>query len=261
MSFRSTDKSANVRHMVDVSVVTASYNAAATLERCIRSVESQSSPAREHIIVDDGSTDDTAEVLRRLQEELPNLRLIRQTNRGAGAARNAGIAEASGRYIAFLDSDDYWTPHKLEAQIRYMTSHRVAFSYGDYDSIDPATEKRAVRITTPDRLSHDEFLGSCPIGCLTVAFDQQILGKRYMPEIRSGQDWGMWLELTRDGAVARRYPGCHAVYCRSGSSLSSGKLRKALDIYRIYRQHENLSPLEAIRYLIPHALRALSKGP
>ena len=247
--------------MPDVAVITAACNSAAVIERNIRSVATQSLPPAEHIVVDDGSSDDTAAIVLALQRELPHLRLIRQENAGAAAARNAGIRAATARYVAFLDSDDYWSEQKLETQVGFMAAQDVTFSYGAYDTVDAATGAPLGRQDAPERVTYAELLRGCPIGCLTVAFDQSVLGKRYMPDVRRGQDWGLWLALTRDGAVARRYPGCHAVYRRSKHSLSSGKLAKVADIYRIYREQERLGAARSIRYMLPHIYGALSKRP
>jgi glycosyltransferase involved in cell wall biosynthesis len=247
--------------MVEVSVITAAYNSAKVIERNIRSVGAQSLQPIEHIIVDDGSVDDTVSVVRNLQPEFPHLRIIRQENRGAGAARNAGIAMATARYVAFLDSDDYWSERKLEAQVGFMAANDVPFSYGEYDAVDAATGSLLGRYTVPERVTYAELLRGCPIGCLTAAFDQSVLGKRFMPEVRRGQDWGFWLALTRDGTTARRYPGCHAVYRHSKKSLSSGKLEKATDIYRIYREQERIGIARSVWYMFPHILSALTKRP
>lgn len=247
--------------MVEVSVITAAYNSAGVIERNIRSVAAQSLKPAEHIIIDDGSADETAAVVDGLRREFPHVRIIRQQNGGAARARNAGIAVASGRFVAFLDSDDAWSEHKLAAQIGFMADNGVSFSYGDYHDLDATSETVLGRHEAPEQLGYAEFLRGCPIGCLTVAFDQHALGKRYMPDVRRGQDWGFWLELTRDGAIARRYPGCHAYYHRAGRSLSSAKFSKAADIYRIYREQEGIGPLRSLRYLLPHVLGAWTKRP
>ena len=97
-----------------VSVVIPTFNRASTLARAIRSVLAQTRPADEVIVVDDGSTDDTA---TRVRADFPDAQLIRQSNRGVSAARNAGIGAATGEWIALLDSDDEWLPPKLERQL------------------------------------------------------------------------------------------------------------------------------------------------
>lgn len=245
----------------DVSVVTAAYNSAGVIERNIRSVAAQSLQPKEHIVIDDGSIDDTAAIAEGFRSEFPHLRIIRQANAGAAQARNAGIAAATGRFVAFLDSDDVWSEHKLESQIRFMMENGVTFSYGDYQEVDAQTGTVLGRHEAPQQLTYADLLRGCPIGCLTVAFDQAALGKRYMPDMRRGQDWGCWLALTRDGTVARRYPGCHASYHRARGSLSSAKLSKAADIYRIYREQEHIGRLRSLYYLVPHVMGALSKRP
>ena len=247
--------------MVEVSVITAAHNSESVIERNIRSVGTQTLNGVEHIIIDDGSIDDTATVAEGLQREFPGLRVVRQAHGGAAKARNAGIELASGRYIAFLDSDDAWTAGKLEAQVAYMAENGVVFSFGDYDAVDGETGTELGRYEAPVRLEYADLLRGCPIGCLTVAYDQTVLGKRFMPDVKRGQDWGLWLELTRDGTVGHRYPGCFARYSRGGDTLSASKLRKALDLYTIYRRQERIGAVRALCYLFPHVLSALGTRP
>jgi glycosyltransferase involved in cell wall biosynthesis len=95
-------------------VIIPAYNAADTVSYALRSCVSQSAPALEVLVVDDGSTDNTAEIVGRFGAPV---RLIRQPNRGPGAARNAAASEARGEWLAFLDADDWWMPNKLERQL------------------------------------------------------------------------------------------------------------------------------------------------
>lgn len=100
-----------------VSVILPTYNRAETLARAIRSVLIQTHTNLEFLVVDDGSTDSTESVVRSFSTDA-RIFYHRQTNQGAGAARNRGIALAHGDWIAFQDSDDEWLPHKLSAQLR-----------------------------------------------------------------------------------------------------------------------------------------------
>lgn len=242
-----------------VSVVTPAYDAQAVLERAVGSVLSQGAVVLEHIVIDDGSGDSTARLLQGLAADHSRLVVVSQPRRGAAAARNRGIELARGRYIAFLDSDDEWTPDKLPAQIGFMERTGTLFSYGDYLHCPNERREAARKVPAPDKLSYADFLRGCPIGCLTAAFNQEVLGKRFMPEVGRGQDWGLWLNLTRAGTVARRYPGLEAIYHRRDGSLSGKKLRKARDIYRIYRDQEGLGPLRSGLYLAEHSMRSFIK--
>lgn len=103
-----------------VSVIIPTYNRAYIIGRSIDSVLAQTYRPIELIIVDDGSTDDTAEVVRRYGDEV---RYIHQHNAGVAAARNTGFAAARGEFIALLDSDDYWYPWKIELQIAFLQRH------------------------------------------------------------------------------------------------------------------------------------------
>lgn len=117
-----------------ISVVIPTYNHGAFLDEALASVFAQSAPALEVIIVDDGSIDDTAEVLRR---HAGRIRVIQQTNRGVAAARNAGAAVATRELIAFLDADDAWLPSKLERQLsRFVADPALGLVHCGVEEID-----------------------------------------------------------------------------------------------------------------------------
>jgi len=215
----------------------------------------------EHIVVDDGSTDRTVELLAELAREFPLLTVIKQQNRGAGPARNAGIEAAKGRYVAFLDSDDAWLESKLEHQISFMEEQGAAFTYGDYSIVDDGNGQSIGRFVTPARVDYDHLLTRCPIGCSTAAYNQDLLGKRYMPAIRRGQDWALWLALTRRGDEARKYPGCDVIYYKRRGSLSKRKFAKAIDMYRIYTVEEKIGRFFSAYLLARHAVNVMVKKP
>jgi len=242
-----------------VSVVTAAHDAVDVIEQAIRSVADQTLPVYEHIVVDDGSRDGTARVVEDLKAEFPHLVCLTQSRQGSAVARNRGIERATGRYIAFLDSDDWWRAGKVAAQIPFMEETGAPFTFGDYEKHDPATGRFIARYAVPASIGYGELLRGCPIGCLTVAYDQFVLGKRYMPAVARGQDWGLWLALTRDGLRARKYPGNYAVYTERSGSLSSDKLAKVKDIYSIYRAYERFAIPTASYFLARHVLSALRK--
>lgn len=235
--------------MSSVSVITATYNAAQLLAEAIHSVAAQTLPVGQHIIVDDGSTDGTSELVEQLRRSIPHLVYIRQNHAGAAAARNAGIEAATGKYIAFLDSDDVWQPDKLSIQTSFMEQSGTLLSYGDYFAVGPGG--RSIR-RVPTQIRYEDLLLACPIGCLTAAYDQQAIGKVYMPGVRRGQDWGLWLAITRRGVVAEKYPGVAAEYRVRSGSLSSRKVRKAMDMYRIYNEQEGFSAVRSVALLARH---------
>src|SRR5690606_22928772 len=116
-----------------VSVITPSYNSESFIKQTIESVQSQTYQNWEMIIVDDCSTDKTIEIIHQKSKEDTRIHLIKlNENSGAAVARNTAIRNAKGKYIAFLDSDDFWLPNKLERQVQFMLEHDYAFSYTSY---------------------------------------------------------------------------------------------------------------------------------
>ena len=107
--------------MEKISVIIPTYNREAVIERSVRSVLQQTYSNLEVIIVDDGSTDNTEQVIAQIRDE--RIRYIKQENGGASSARNAGVKHATADLIAFQDSDDYWHPDKLEKQMAYWQQH------------------------------------------------------------------------------------------------------------------------------------------
>ncbi|MDA1571362.1 glycosyltransferase family 2 protein, partial [Bacillus cereus] len=121
---------------MQLSIIVPTYNASRFIEETIHSVLNQSFQDWELIIIDDCSTDNTVQKLNEFRKIDQRIRVkVLDENSGAAIARNTGISMASGRYIAFLDSDDLWVPRKLEKQLNFMKENNVAFSFTGYEII------------------------------------------------------------------------------------------------------------------------------
>lgn len=134
-----------------ISVVIPAYNAAATLSRALESVLAQTWPAHEIVVVDDGSADTTAEVVRRIQalNGGERVRYLRQHNSGPSTARNRGVAEASGAWVAFLDADDWYYPERLALHGRMIVEDpKLDFVVGNFDYRDGAGTLMHASMTT-----------------------------------------------------------------------------------------------------------------
>lgn len=246
--------------MPEVSIVTPAFNAAATIGRCIESVRSQSFGDWEQIIVDDGSSDETVEVVRRYASGDNRLRLVQQgKNRGAGPARNAAIATARGRYIAFLDADDEWYPEKLEKVLQFMKSKGAPFAYHDYDIFG---KDGAHRVTTsaPGSMTYRDLLKNTAIGCLTVVIDGEKIRIPEMPAIPLRQPLVAWLSILSTGVVARKAEGVHAAYHLTENSISSNKVKAIIWTWKVYRQFERIPRLASARLMVGYVFNAVVKN-
>jgi glycosyltransferase involved in cell wall biosynthesis len=185
---------------MSVSVVIPAYNAASYIRAAIESVLAQTRLADEIIVVDDGSTDDTASIVN---SYAPRIRLICQQNQGPSMARNAGVQAASSEFIAFLDADDQWLPHKTATQLEAIRSTPGAvlcytsllMDHPDRSqTIHAATRTGA--LTAHFRLGNPGILPSCVM--LSRAAFLQAGG--FPPHLTIGEDWALWLRLITLGS-------------------------------------------------------------
>ncbi len=241
-----------------VSVIMPVYNAESTLPRSIDSVLGQSHRALELIAVDDGSSDGSAVLLEAYGQRDARVRLIRQANAGVAAARNAGIAAATGSHVAFLDSDDWWHPRKLELQLTQMQRQNAQVAYSGYLRV-AESGRTLSRVEPPAELGYRDLLRSNHIGHLTGIYDRRIGDA---PFLKIGhEDYAFWLDrLRRAGrAVRADHDEPLAYYLVRAGSLSSNKLRAARWQWRIYRDVERLSLPQAAAFMASYVVQALRK--
>ncbi|PZQ14087.1 MAG: glycosyl transferase [Rhodanobacter denitrificans] len=241
-----------------VSVIMPVYNAESTLQRSIDSVLGQTHRALELIAVDDGSSDGSAALIEAQRQHDARVRLIRQANAGVAAARNAGIAAATGSHVAFLDSDDWWHPRKLELQLAQMQRQSAQVAYCSYLRV-AESGRTLSRVDPPAELGYRDLLRSNYIGHLTGIYDRRIGDA---PFLKIGhEDYAFWLDrLRRAGrAVRADHDEPLAYYLVRAGSLSSNKLHAARWQWRIYRDVERLSLPQATACMASYVVQALLK--
>ena len=197
-----------VSHMTQplISVIIATYNRAAMLLEAVQSVRQQSFHSWELIVVDDGSTDNTLPLLGQLEE--PRLRILRAAHSGNPArVRNLGLANAFGRYVAFLDDDDLWRPEKLARQLTMMTRGDRRWSYTGFVRVDPSGQP--VWATPPESICSGAILESllevrAAVALPTVLAERSLINDagRFNEAMRTREDYALWLELAERADVA-----------------------------------------------------------
>lgn len=242
-----------------VSVVMPAFDAQATLAASMRSVLGQSHREVELIVVDDRSRDGTWDIAQAEAARDPRVVAIRQpANGGVAAARNAGIEAATGDYVAFLDSDDTWHPHKLAAQVGFMQHGDARICYAAYRRVDERGRVLTV-VRPPARVGYADMLKSNRIGNLTGIYHRSLGQARFQ---RVGhEDYVFWLQLVRRAGSAHRLPDPSPVadYLVRSGSLSSDKARAARWQWHIYRGIERLGPARAGWYFLHYAANAALK--
>lgn len=240
-----------------VSIIMPAYNSALTIVSSIKSVQQQSHTDWELLITDDCSTDNTVELVKQLADVDPRISIeINSVNSGAGFSRNQSINRSKGKYISFLDADDLWLPNKLSTQVAYMEQTGALFSYTAYQKF--SDEGLGGIIIPPTRVTHNQLLKGCVIGCLTAMYNAEVLGRQTMPLIRKRQDMGLWLKLLKLCDEAYGIPEVLAHY-RTDSGMSQNKLNAAGYQWRLYRDVVGLDLLQSAWYFGWYAINGFIK--
>ena len=190
------------RRTARISVIIPNHNHAEFLPAAVMSVRAQGWAGLEIIVIDDGSTDDTERVLGELAGD--DLRSYRQQRAGAAAARNRGIRESGGDWIAFLDADDYWLPGKLDAQMCVLEDgvRDNAFAYCGSLLIDEKGDLRGERPATARESSLEELMWGNQIANSSVVVSKAALYNvgLFDESLNTlGEDWDLWLRLAASG--------------------------------------------------------------
>ena len=244
-----------------VSIVIPVHNAEQYIRETVRSVQAQTQQDFELLLVEDGSRDASAQILDKLAAEDPRIRVFTNGEpHGACHARNLGIREAKGRYLAFLDADDLWRPEKLEKSLARLRETDGAFLFTAYEFGDHEAKGTGKIVHVPAQLTYKQALPRTIIFTSTVVFDLTKLKKKqiFMPQITS-EDTATWWNILRSGVIAYGLDENLVIYRRAGKSLSSNKLEAIRRIWILYRRHEKLGILPSLYYLCGWAVRAVAR--
>lgn len=227
-----------------VSIITPTYNSEAFIAQTIASVQNQTYQNWEMIIVDDGSIDNTAAIVVEKTKEDSRIQFFKLgNNSGAGVARNYAIDKASGRYIAFLDSDDLWKVDKLEKQLNFLLTNNLVFTYSFYECINEEGKNLNKKVEAPLKLSYRQLFFCNYVGNLTGIYDANYFGKIPISPIRKRQDWIMWLTVVKKIKTAKVTPESLAYYRIRQESISSSKIDLLKYNLNVYRNHHKFNSI------------------
>jgi len=243
-----------------VSIIIPAYNNEVYLGQAAASVLNQTYQDFEIIIIDDKSTDDTLACALGLAKQDSRIKVLANPqNLGVVKTRNNGFAAATGEYVAFLDSDDIWQSDKLEKQLDLMNRMSLDLCYTAYSFIDAAGNKFGKTYHVPENTSFSKMLRENVIGCSTVVLRKSLTDNVKMRDGYAHEDYVMWLELLRDGAVAGGINEPLVLYRKTEQGRSFNKLNAAKGRFHIYHEFLGLNPLKSLFFFTIYAINGIIK--
>ena len=240
-----------------ISVVTPAYNCKRCIKETYESVLSQTFSYWQWIIVDDHSTDDSFEYIKELTKNDDRI-IVLQTpkNSGTAVARNVGLKHATGRYITFLDSDDLLDPNYLECQLEFIKEHGPLISAG----YRRKAEHTCTDFLVPEEVDYKTALKGNPLSCLTTMYDREVIGDRLFPEnLIKCEDYVFWLDILKDGYVAKGNPNVLATYVIHKGSKSSNKFKLIKYMYYVYHKTQHINWFKSWLYVFRWAIYGKKK--
>lgn len=237
-----------------VSVIIPNYNSGKLIDTCLKSVLDQTMNDIDIFVIDDGSSDKSDEIIEDYCSKYSNIYLLRTEGRaGPAKARNIGLACAEGRFIAFLDADDYWQSDKLRIQLDSMIAQGAPISCTAVKVVDERDKVCGTRYPL-SKISYKDLIRSTVVTS-SVMIDRQIVGDFIMPDIMRRQDLALWLKVVRENGLMlgiQEVLGCYRVH---EGSFSRNKLVSAQYTWKVLYEIEKLPFLRALYYYSFYALK------
>ena len=223
---------------VKVSVIMPAYNAERYIKESIESVLAQTYSDWELIIVDDSSQDRTQDIATQFSSKNERIHVLRnETNQGVAKSRNRGVAEATGEWIAFLDSDDIWDTQKLEKQLKLTEIHPdAALTYTSSSFMTATGERYSFILHAEPIFTYKDLLHRNLLSCSSVMAKRNWMLRYPFPSGELHEDYAVWLQMLRELPCAYGVDEPLLIYRLSNTSKSSNRVKSGQMIYRSYRQ-------------------------
>jgi len=241
-----------------ISVIIPYYKKRNYILNTLKSLINQSFKNFEIIIIYDDSNLEDFKYLKKYSSKIKKIKIFKnKKNLGAGASRNVGIKFAKGKYIAFIDSDDYWHKDKLKIQFNYMIDKNLKISHTHYYIVNEKNKIIGKRISK--KINFQMLLRSCDIGLSTVMMHRNLLIKTKFPNIKTKEDYVLWLKIIKKNQYIHSINKFLTYWRVTDESLSSNKIQKISDGYKVYRKYLKFNPMKSFFYLILLSINFLIK--
>lgn len=244
----------------EISVIIPFYENYKLLKRAINSVLSQSFKKFEIIVILDDPLKKNSLDLKKIISMNSKIELIvNKKNIGAGFSRNKGIKVARGKYVSFLDSDDYWKKDKLIKQLNFMKKKNLLATHTSYDVI--GIKNNFIKKRKARNLNYADLLSSCDIGLSTVMLSSKLLKNRNcFPNLKTKEDYVLWLNIAKKGTVFHSISESLTKWTDRPHSLSKSVFQKLKDGFKVYNKYQGHNFIRSLFNLLVLSFNFLKKN-
>ncbi len=244
-----------------VSVIIPVYNAEKFVSYTLDSVINQDYKNIEIIIIDDCSKDNSFDIISKYMALDSRIKYHKmEENSGVALARNKGVELASGRFIAYVDSDDIWLPNKLSTQLELFKVHpNTPLTYTAIEYIDENNELIKGKRKLKESITYGKLQRNTLIATSTVMIDRNVVEEIKMPNRRSGEDYSLWLNILKKYGKAYGINEVFTRYRKSSNSLSSKKSKELKVFYNVQREDLKINPVKVLFNMCFYILNAIKK--
>jgi len=227
-----------------ISIIIPFYNENVYFDRCLQSALKQTYSNTEIIIINDGSKEEYRNLLENLESKYSKIKVYHIKNSGAGFARNVGVKNAKGEYIAFLDADDEWYSFKLEHQLSIVKKYDLNFLHNSYVTEDENENFQGTFLAK--KLNYNKLLNSCDVGLSTVIVKKNLIQSNLFTNITSKEDYVCWLKIVKETSCLYGDDKVVTIYRVRDDSLSGNVLKKFTNTFLVYNRFEKFNLIKSL---------------
>lgn len=240
-----------------VSVIMPVYNGGKYIKQAVESVYSQEIPL-ELLVIDDGSKDQTWEVLSAYSGREDFQYIRNKKNIGAAASRNRGVQAAKGEYIAFLDADDWWEKGKLKEQLKVLEETGYVLCSTGRELMNPDGTDTGRYIPVGNKITYKDLLRHNSINCSSVLIRKEAALCFPMEHDDSHEDYITWLKVLREYGPGAGIDKPYLKYRLSEGGKSRNKIKSAGMTYKVYR-YMGYGPVKSFKFFVSYAFHGIWK--
>ena len=227
-----------------ISIIIPFYNENVYFDRCLQSALKQTYSNTEIIIINDGSKEEYRNLLENLESKYSKIKVYHIKNSGAGFARNVGVKNAKGEYIAFLDADDEWYSFKLEHQLSIIKKYDLNFLHSSYVTEDEDESFQGTFLAR--KLNYNNLLDSCDVGLSTVVIKKNLIQRYLFSNITSKEDYICWLKIIKETTCLYGDEKIISIYRIRDNSLSGNILKRFKNTFLVYNKYEKFNLIRSL---------------